>query len=113
MADAHANFAVSRVATAPSPAASGTSLVVTATEGALFPAVPFNATVRPASSEPTSANAEIVRVTANVADVFDITRGQEGSSARTIVVGDHISATITAKTLTDIETASIAMAVAL
>lgn len=103
MADAHKNFAYSLVATAPSPATSGTSLVVTAAQGTFFPTVPFNATVWPVSAQPTSSNAEIVRVTAISTDTLTITRAQEGTRARTIVVGDQIAATITAKTLTDTE----------
>lgn len=107
MSDAHKNFAVSAVATAPSPATSGTSLVVTAAQGARFPAVPFNATIWPAASQPTPANAEIVRVTAISTDTLTITRAQESSSARTVIVGDQIAATITAKTLTDVEGPSV------
>lgn len=104
--DAHANFAYSTVATAPSPASSGTSLVVAAGDGAKFPAVPFNATVWPAGAQPLTTNAEIVRVTAGPpgSDTFTIVRAQESSSARAIVVGDQIAATITKKTLTDAET---------
>jgi len=101
--DAHKNFAVSAVATAPSPAASGTSLVVSAGHGARFPAVPFNAIIWPTASAPTPLNAEVVRVTVIATDTLTITRTQEGSSARTIIVGDQIAAAITAKTLTDIE----------
>jgi parallel beta-helix repeat protein len=100
MADAHKNFAYSTVATAPSPASSGTSLVVAAGEGALFPAVPFNATVWPTGTNPLSTNAEIVRVTNIATDTLTITRAQESSGARTVVVGDQIAATITAQTLT-------------
>ena len=103
MADAHANFAYSLVATAPSPAASGTSLVVTAGQGALFPAVPFNATIWPTAANPLSTTAEIVRVTAISTDTLTITRAQESTSARTVIVGDQIAATVTAKTLTDAE----------
>ncbi len=103
MADAHKNFAYSTIAAAPSPAASGTSLDVAAGQGTLFPAVPFNATIWPTGTQPTSANAEIVRVTNISTDTFTITRTQEGTAARTIVVGDQIAAAITAKTLTDIE----------
>lgn len=103
MPDLHANFAYSTVATAPSPATSGTSLTVASGDGSKFPTVPFNATVWPASSQPTAANAEIVRVTARSTDTLTIARTQEGTSARTIVVGDQIAATITAKTLSDIE----------
>lgn len=105
MVDAHTNFAYSTVATAPSPATSGTSLVVGSGDGALFPAVPFNATIWPVGSQPTSANAEIVRVTNRSTDTLTITRTQESTSARTVIVGDQIAATVTAKTLTDIETA--------
>lgn len=104
MADAHKNFAYSTVATAPSPASSGTSLVVAAGEGTKFPATPFNVTIWPAGTQPSTANAEIARVTNIATDTFTITRAQEGSSARTVIVGDQIAATITAKTLTDAET---------
>ena len=103
MVDAHKNFAYSLVATAPSPATTGTSLVVTAGEGTLFPAVPFNAVIWPAGAAPTSTNAEIVRVTGIATDTFTITRTQESTSARTVVVGDQIAAAITALTLTDAE----------
>ena len=101
--DAHKNFALSLVASAPTPATSGTSLTVTSSEGALFPAAPFNATIAPPSGLPTSANAEIVRVTARTGDVFTLARAQEGSTARAVQVGDLIAATITAKSLTDLE----------
>jgi len=104
MVDAHKNFAYSTVATAPSPATSGTSLVVASGHGARFPSVPFNATIWPSSSVPTPANAEIVRVTAISTDTLTITRAQESSTARSVIVGDQIAATITNQTLTDIET---------
>lgn len=106
MADQHKNFAASLVATAPSPASSGTSLVVTGGDGTKFPAVPFNATIWPTGTLPTTANAEIVRVTAISTDTFTITRTQESTAARTVVVGDNIAATITAKTLEDVEAGS-------
>lgn len=101
--DAHKNFAYSTVATAPSPATSGTSLIVAAADGAKFPAAPFNVTIWPSGSQPTSTNAEIARVTAISTDTLTIVRAQESSSARTVVVGDQIAATITAKTLVDVE----------
>ncbi len=100
------NFAVSTVATAPSPATSGTSLVVAAGQGTRFPAAPFNAVVCPANAQPTPANAEVVRVTAVSTDTFTITRAQESSSARTVVAGDRVYAGVTAKTLADLETPS-------
>lgn len=103
MPDQHANFATSLVATAPSPATSGASLVVTTGEGSRYAAPPFNASVGPANTVLTPANSEIVRVTARSTDTLTITRAQEGSSARSIVVGDQVFAGATAKTFTDIE----------
>jgi len=101
--DAHANLAISTVTTPPSPASSGTTLTVTAGEGARFPAVPFNATVWPADAIPTPLTAEVVRVTAIAVNTFTIVRAQEGTTARAILPGDLIAATITAKTITDVE----------
>lgn len=103
--DAHLNFAYGTVATAPSPATSGTSLVLTSGHGARFPTPPFNAVVWVAGANALASNAEVVRVTAKSTDTLTITRAQEGSSARTIVTGDQIAAAITTKTLTDVETA--------
>ena len=102
MADAYRNFAVSAVATAPSPAASGTSLVVTAGHGTRFPSPPFNASVWPTGELPDPTNAEIVRVTAISTDTLTISRAQESSAARTIIVGDLIAATITKQVLDDL-----------
>jgi microcystin-dependent protein len=103
--DSKKNFAFSLVATAPSPAISGTSLVVTGGEGVLFPAVPFNSVIWPVGVQPSAANAEVVRVTNISTDTFTITRAQESSSARTVLAGDQIALNVTAKTLTDIQTA--------
>lgn len=105
--DAHKNFAYSLVATAPSPANSGTSLVVTAGTGTKFPAVPFNAVVWQTGVLATTANSEIVRVTAISTDTLTIVRNtntEPNNQVRSIVIGDQIAATVTAKTLTDIET---------
>ena len=100
MADAHKNFAYSLVTNA--VGAEGTSLIVTnATEAGYFPAVPFNATVWPANLQPITTNAEIVRVTNISSATFTIVRNQEGSTNRTIAVGDQIAATITAKVIND------------
>ncbi len=103
MPDAHKNLAISAVATAPSPAASGTSLTVTTGHGVRFPTPPYNATVWPTGAQPDPSNAEIVRVTAIATDALTITRAQEGTTARTVVVGDQIAAGVTVRTLTDIE----------
>ncbi len=101
--DAHTNFAYSTVATAPSPATSGTALVLQAGDGSIFPTPPFNVTIWPASVSPLVVNAEIARVTGKSTDTLTIVRGQEGTSPRTVVVGDQIAASITVKTITDIE----------
>lgn len=99
------NFAVSTVATAPSPATSGTSLVVASGEGSRFPdpaSQNYNVVVCPSNERPTPANSEIVRVTAKSTDTLTITRTQESTSARTVVVGDLVFLTPTAKDFTDI-----------
>jgi hypothetical protein len=98
--DAFANFAISTVATAPSPATSGPSVTVATGDGANFPTPPFQVTVWPAApATPTMANAEIGRCTAVAGDVLTIVRAQEGTSARSIVAGDQIMAGVTAGTL--------------
>jgi hypothetical protein len=94
------NLAISTVATAPSPAGSGTSLTVAAGHGARFPQPStdgaFSATVWPSDANPDPTNAEIVLVTARSGDVLTIARTQEGSSARSVVVGDRIMLAVTA-----------------
>lgn len=84
------NFAYSTVATAPSPATSGTSLIVASGEGAVFPVAPFPAIIWPTGANPRSSTAEIVWVTARSSDTFTILRAQEATTARTVVVGDQI-----------------------
>lgn len=103
--DAHKNFAYTSVAVAPVPAASGLSLTLAAGGGALMPATPFNATVCATGAVPLASNAEIVRVTNVAGDVLTIVRAQENTVARAIVAGDQFFNAITAKTLTDVETA--------
>jgi len=97
--DALKNFAYSLVATAPSPATSGTSLVVTAGQGSYFPATPFDATIWPAGVQPTNLNAEIVRVTAVSTDTFTITRAQYGTTAQSITAGYQIAQAVDANLL--------------
>lgn len=97
--DQYANFAVSSVATAPSPATSGTSLIVSAGHGTRFPVPPFNLTIWPVSALPDPSNAEIVRVTALSTDTLTITRAQESTTARSIVAGDFVALAVTKKTL--------------
>jgi hypothetical protein len=98
-----ANLAISTVATAPSPASSGTTLIVASGEGSRFPTVPFQITVFPSNAGyPTPANAEILTVTARATDTLTLVRAQEGTSARSIVAGDVVIATVTKKVLEDI-----------
>ena len=97
--DALKNFAYSLVATAPSPATSGTSLVVTAGQGSYFPATPFDATIWPSGVQPTNTNAEIVRVTNVSTDTFTITRAQYGTTAQSVAVGYQIAQTVDANLL--------------
>jgi hypothetical protein len=99
--DQHKNLAIATVTTA--TGAAGTTLGVGVGEGARFPATPFNATVWPFDMAPDPTTAEVVRVTARTGDSLTITRAQEGTTARAIIVGDFVAATITAKSLTDIE----------
>lgn len=108
MADPHKNFAFGTVLTAPSPATSGTSLVLGSGQGALFPQPStdgaFNAVIWPASSQPSAANAEIIRCTARSTDTLGtIVRAQESSSARTVVVGDQVALVPSAKVFQDID----------
>lgn len=83
---ARKNFATSLVATAPSPATSGTSLVVTAAEGSRFSSddLPVYATAHPANEIPTLDNAEVVQITAISTDTLTIVRAQKGTSAKSI-----------------------------
>lgn len=97
------NFTISTVATAPSPATSGTSLVVASGDGSLF-AVNEPAIIFPVNNQPLVANAEIVMVTDVTTDTLTITRTQESTSARTIVEGDIIIQGITAKDWNDLVT---------
>ena len=88
------NFARTAVATAPIPATSGTALTVTSGHGARLYA--GTAVLHPVSSDPTPANAEVVTITDVTGDVVTITRAQESSTARTVVVGDVLTQGITA-----------------
>lgn len=110
--DPHANFAKSAIATPPSPATSGTTLTLTTGDVAAqhFPiSGSFNAVVWPAGAQPTWANAEIVRMTWNTGDQFNIVRSQESTSARVIIATDQIMLSDNVKIFTDIETAITAL----
>lgn len=84
-----------------------TSIVLSAGEGARFPAVPFNAVWWNATDFPDPADdslKEIVRVTARSTDTLTITRGQEGTVASTKDSEGKVyrlAAGLTAKVLND------------
>ena len=102
--DAHADLASGVVATAPSPATSGTSLTLQSGQGAWFGSPPFYATAWPQGVLPTLANSEIVRVTNISTDTFTIVRAAGPTSAQTIGVGWQFSNSITAEDVRAIET---------
>lgn len=115
MSDVHANFGYGVVTVAPSPATSGTALSVSNADAAAFPdpaSGEYNVTVWPDASQPTNGTAEILRFTAKGAadsggaghTQFTITRTQESTSARIVIIGDQLAISITKKTLTDVET---------
>ena len=88
------NFAYGTVMTAPDPAASGTSIVLDTDQGARFPNTSggtYVCVVKAAGVTANPDNAEVVLVTTHdpANDTFTITREQEGSGARTIIVGDE------------------------
>lgn len=105
----HPNLLSTTVITAPSPAASGTSLTVStawATKVAAL-SLPVMAIVSPDFSEPDDGNSEIVQITAanSGTGVLTIVRARESTSARAITAADRIRIGLTAKSLTDIEAA--------
>lgn len=99
--DNHKNFAGTVVVTPPTPAASGTTLIVF--DGTVFPAAPFNISIWPSNATPTPTNAEVARVTAISSNTLTITRAQESSVARAITTGDNVANTVTKKALADLE----------
>lgn len=99
------NLWQSTVATAPSPATSGTTLVCHAGDGAyLTAAPPFPVAIWASGAAPSlpAGNVELALCTAVSTDTLTLTRGQEGIAARTVVVGDQIAAVITAAFLTSL-----------
>ena len=85
------DYATSTVLTAPSPADSGTSLVVQSGHGARFPAAPFYVTVHPPSEFPTLDTAEKLLVSSKSTDTFTISRGEADTDPKTIEAGWRIS----------------------
>lgn len=85
------NLALGYVATAPSPATTGTSLTLDSGEGARFPQPStdgnFYVTAMPPAENPHIGNSEILQVTARSTDTLTIVRGQGDTTAKTIEEG--------------------------
>ena len=106
--DASSDLASTLVAVAPSPPSSGLSLTVTAGAGAVFPAPPFDVLIQDAAVWPTRTTAELARVQSISTDTLTLvtgSRGSHGTSARTVLVGDRISAVFTAEQLQAVQAA--------
>jgi len=88
------NFANSSVATAPSPATSGTSLTLASGDGSRFGI--GRATAWPPDQEPTAANSEIVHISAVASDTLTIVRARESTTAKAIAAGWKIEQGVTA-----------------
>jgi hypothetical protein len=97
------DFATSLVVTAPSPATTGTSLVVTSSEGSRYPATPFFAVAHPANELPTLDNAEKVQVTNVTSDTFTIVRAEGDTTAKSIAVGWRISNAVFNEDFTELQ----------
>jgi len=86
------DLAVGQVATAPSPATSGTTLVLNSGQGADMPTdVPFKLLAYPSGVIPTKANSERLLVTARSGDTLTILRAQGETTAKSIAAGWLVS----------------------
>lgn len=83
------------MAVAPSPPTSGTSLVVAAGHGTRFSELPAFAVVHPADADPTPENSELCDLLSVETDTLNLVRAQQGTTARSIQVGDRIACTVT------------------
>lgn len=84
MAQLKKDLANANIATAPSPATSGTSIVLASGQGAIFPEPPFYITAVDNNVLPTPSTAEILLVTGKSTDTLTVVRGQKGTTAKTI-----------------------------
>lgn len=106
--DTHSTLGYSTVASITSQAAGVLTLDVQTGHGSRF-AVGQQVTIWPVSVAPTLDNAMIGRITGISTDTLTIsyaTGDKEGTSDRTVLIGDQIANTITPKALTDIESAT-------
>lgn len=104
--DPHPNLVAGTVAAAPVPATTGAYIGLTDATDFPDPATygAYNMTVSAANSRAVLANSEVVRCTAKAGSVLTVTRAQEGTTARSILVGDQVIVALTKKSMTDIET---------
>jgi hypothetical protein len=101
------NLGIGYIATPPTPATSGTTIILSTGQGNLFPDALsgyFNIIITHGVGLPDISNTEIVRCTERIGDTLTIIRGQEGTVARNVVVGDIVKLGITKKTIDDIDT---------
>lgn len=101
------DYATSTILTAPSPATSGTSLVIQSGHGARFPSTPFYVTVHPPSELPTIDNAEKLLVSSKSTDTFTITRAQGDTTAKSIEAGWRISNSLFLEDIPVIDSTSV------
>ena len=90
------DLAIGTVLTAPSPATSGTTIVLASGHGARFPSVfPFPVTAAPSNQLPSLSNSEFLMVTNRVSDTLTVVRAQAHglttSTAQSITAGWIIS----------------------
>jgi hypothetical protein len=101
----HANNASSTISTVGGISSSSTSVSIQVGDVSAFPSSGnFEVTLWPNGTNPTLANCEIILVTAGQGtQTFTISRGQEGTTAKSFNQGDNIALLLTKKNLTDIE----------
>lgn len=103
--DPHSLFGYSNIATITSQVGSIAIFTVSAGHGARFQ-VGQQVVIWPAATQPLLTNALVARVTAVSTDTITVDFSEvnrEGSSTRTIYIGDQIANMATPKTFTDIE----------
>jgi hypothetical protein len=111
------NLALGYVATAPSPATTGTSLVLGSGEGARFPQPStdgnFYVTAMPPGENPNVSNSEILQVTARSTNTLTIVREQGDTTAKKIEAGWIILQSIYKENILDEDTMASNSATAL
>lgn len=100
--DNHINLLIGTVQLPPSPSTTGQTLTLMPGDGARFqPDMPV--TLSPPDVEPNHDNSEIGYLTGVAGEVLTITRAQEGTTAMQIAPGWVVRASITVKTIEDLE----------